>query len=169
MGQSFEELVKQYKPMIYSIIKKLHISKEYEEYYQLGLIALWEAVETFEENKSSFSSFAYKKIYWKIVSHLRKQLHTKNFECPIAVETLNLITVSLDEQHEFHHILEYISTDLTPFQKAWLVGCIYEGKSLKEIAEERGVSVGAVKQWRIKALQKLRNKWPAYKDLFTTN
>lgn len=169
MNQSFEHVAEAYKPMIFSIMRKLHITKEYDEYYQLGLIALWEAYQNFQPDKGSFSSFAYKKIYWKIVSNLRKQLRTQSNECLMAEESPYLSASSYKNQYDFYTTLESILHDLTPLQKAWVTGYIYEGKSLKEIAQEQGVSVGAVKQWRIKTLQKLRKNWHIYKEFFITD
>ncbi|MDP4171531.1 MAG: sigma factor, partial [Bacillota bacterium] len=57
--ESFEELSEQYTPMIHKIMNTLHIFKNKEEFYQLGLIALWEANERFDPQKGSFTTFAY--------------------------------------------------------------------------------------------------------------
>jgi RNA polymerase sigma factor (sigma-70 family) len=155
--QPFERLEEQYRPMIMSIMKKLHVTKERDEYYQIGLIALWEASKQFREGKGSFSSFAYKKIYWAMVSHLRKQHRGKKGECALTDELASTIP---DEQP-----FEYddgwwksILAILTERQKKWVIGHIIENKPLQTIAEEEGVPVAAVKNWRITALKKLRKQ-----------
>jgi DNA-directed RNA polymerase specialized sigma subunit len=43
--KSFDEVAVSYHYMIISLIKKLKIRKEVEDFYQIGLIALWNAVE----------------------------------------------------------------------------------------------------------------------------
>lgn len=45
--------------MIYQIIRSLHIYKNEEEFYQIGLIGLWEAQQRFDEQKGRFFNFAY--------------------------------------------------------------------------------------------------------------
>ncbi|WP_052659477.1 sigma-70 family RNA polymerase sigma factor [Bacillus alveayuensis] len=168
MKQTFEELVTTYHPMIISIIKKLHITKEVDEYYQIGLIALWEAYKEFQNEKGSLSSFIYKKIYWKIVSHLRKQLNTKASECSLTDEMTEIFAAPAIQREFSEKQLETMFKDLSPYQRKWLISYIFKGKSLKEIASEEGVSVGAVKQWRVKAIRKLRRRWHMYEDLFIT-
>jgi RNA polymerase sigma factor (sigma-70 family) len=164
--QSFEELVKAYHPLIIHIIKKFHITREFDEYYQIGLIALWEASEQFQAEKGSFTSFVYKKIYWRVVSHLRKQLNTAANECSFTDEMTHILSASSNHQEFSKSDLENIFKDLTPYQRKWLIGYIFQGKNLKEIASEEGVSIGAVKQWRVKALKKLRRNWHIYEDFF---
>jgi RNA polymerase sigma factor (sigma-70 family) len=53
--ESFDQLVVQYQPMIHKIIKPLHM----DEFYQTGLIGLWEAAHAFDVRKGSFSNYAY--------------------------------------------------------------------------------------------------------------
>ena len=40
---NFEEVYKQYEPMIYAMLRKLNIFKDQDEYIQIGRIAIWEA------------------------------------------------------------------------------------------------------------------------------
>lgn len=48
---TFKEAVVLYEGMIVNQIKKLGIRKDYEEYYQCGLIGLWHAYERFDEKR----------------------------------------------------------------------------------------------------------------------
>ncbi|WP_231563803.1 sigma factor [Anoxybacillus sp. KU2-6(11)] len=66
------------------MIRKLHIRRHVDEYMQIGLIALWEAYERYDETKGSFCTFAFKMIRWRIVSQLRKE--TKNVYVPLPEE-----------------------------------------------------------------------------------
>lgn len=54
-------------------------------------------------------------------------------------------------------VVEDMVKELTERQRKWVIGYVIEQKSLKTIAEEEGVPIGTVKQWRISALKKLRN------------
>lgn len=53
-------------------------------------------------------------------------------------------------------IWEDAMRDMTPRERIWLVRHVIEGKTLKQIADEEGVTVHAVKQWRISAVKKLK-------------
>lgn len=150
---TFEQVVEAYKPMIVSIMKKLHVTNEWDEYYQIGLIALWEASQQFDREKGSFSSFAYKKMYWAMVSHLRKQLRTK--ECALTDEMMHMLPALVPNEDRM--VVEDLLNELTERQRKWVVGYVLEQKSLKTIAEEEGVPIGTVKQWRVSALKKLRS------------
>ncbi|WP_297988849.1 sigma-70 family RNA polymerase sigma factor [Anoxybacillus sp.] len=148
---SFETVVEQYRPLISYIIRKLHIRRHVvDEYMQIGLIALWEAYERYDETKGSFHSFAFKMIRWRIVSQLRKE--TKNVAIPLLDEQM------LREDVDFFGdiIWEDAMRDMTPRERIWLVRHVIEGKTLKQIADEEGVTVHAVKQWRISAVKKLK-------------
>ncbi|MBB5323896.1 DNA-directed RNA polymerase [Anoxybacillus tepidamans] len=154
--EPFEQLEEMYRPMIVSIMKKLHLTKEWDEYYQIGLIALWEASEQFQPEKGSFSSFVYKKVYWSMISHLRKQCRRKEKECLFTEEIANIIPAPLHDDE--WSVLADMLQGLTERQKKWVMGYIVENKPLKTIAEEEGVSVGTVKQWRVTALKRLRKR-----------
>ncbi len=148
---SFETVVEQYRPLISYIIRKLHIRRHVvDEYMQIGLIALWEAYERYDETKGSFHSFAFKMIRWRIISQLRKE--TKNVAVPLLDEQM------LKEDVDFFTdiIWEDAMRDMTPRERIWLVRHVIEGKTLKQIADEEGVTVHAVKQWRISAVKKLK-------------
>ncbi|WP_027408355.1 sigma-70 family RNA polymerase sigma factor [Anoxybacteroides tepidamans] len=155
--QPFERLEETYRPMIVSIMKKLHVTKEWDEYYQIGLIALWEASKQFQEEKGSFSSFAYKKIYWSMTSYLRKQCRGKKNECSLTESIANTIPDGRKSDYD-DGLLEALLQPLTERQKKWVIGYIVENKSLKTIAEEEGVTVEVVKNWRVTALKKLRKQ-----------
>lgn len=148
---SFETVVEQYRPLISYIIRKLHIRRHVvDEYMQIGLIALWEAYERYDETKGSFHSFAFKMIRWRIISQLRKE--TKNVAVPLLDEQM------LKEDVDFFTdiIWEDAMRDMTPRERIWLVRHVIEGKTLKQIADEEGVTVHAVKQWRISTVKKLK-------------
>lgn len=70
--ESFEQLAEQYTPMIYKIMHSLHIYKDQEEFFQLGLIALWEASRRFDASKGKLTSYAYMYIKGYLLMELKK-------------------------------------------------------------------------------------------------
>ncbi|EMI11287.1 sigma-70 family RNA polymerase sigma factor [Anoxybacillus gonensis] len=147
---SFEKIVAEYRPLISYIIRKLHIRRHVDEYMQIGFIALWEAYERYDETKGSFCTFAFKMIRWRIVSQLRKE--TRNVHVPLPDEYVLKENVDFFADIMWEEAMQY----LTPRERIWLVRHVIEGKTLKQIAHEEGVSVNAVKQWRMSAVKKLK-------------
>ncbi|MBA2877748.1 DNA-directed RNA polymerase [Anoxybacillus kamchatkensis] len=147
---SFEKIVDEYRPLISYMIRKLHIRRHVDEYMQIGLIALWEAYERYDETKGSFCTFAFKMIRWRIVSQLRKE--TKNVYVPLPEEYVLKEDVDFFANIVWEDALQY----LTPRERIWLIRHVIEGKTLKQIADEEGVSINAVKQWRMSAVKKLK-------------
>ncbi|KFZ42955.1 RNA polymerase subunit sigma-70 [Anoxybacillus flavithermus] len=147
---SFEKIVDEYRPLISYMIRKLHIRRHVDEYMQIGLIALWEAYERYDETKGSFCTFAFKMIRWRIVSQLRKE--TKNVYVPLPEEYVLKEDVDFFANIVWEDALQY----LTPRERIWLIRHVIEEKTLKQIADEEGVSINAVKQWRMSAVKKLK-------------
>lgn len=69
---TFTETVVLYEKMIKNQMKKLCIYREYEEYYQCGLIALWRAYEKYEAEKGSFSAYALVTVRGYLLERLKK-------------------------------------------------------------------------------------------------
>lgn len=154
--ESFNELAKQYEPMIHNIINTLHIYKDREEYYQIGLIGLWDAMKNFDREKGHFSSFAYIYIKGRMLSELGKNhKQEKRMVCPKEEYWDTVEEVYSQQPLEYDLLLAYCN-QLTEKEKKWVIASCLYGYSVKEIAERENVSVSAVKQWRSNAKRKLR-------------
>ncbi|WP_157950908.1 sigma-70 family RNA polymerase sigma factor [Peribacillus acanthi] len=154
---SFEILVENCSPIINSIIQSLGIYKNKDEYFQIGLIALWEATEKYDSSKGGFTTFAYSIIRGRILNHLRKEhrYETCNPTYDPQVEEYYSQLSYLPEYLQEEIVWQYCY-HLTENQKKWIKGGILERKGIKEIAVEHHVSVETVKSWRKLALANLR-------------
>ncbi|WP_449622743.1 sigma-70 family RNA polymerase sigma factor [Robertmurraya sp. Marseille-Q9965] len=153
--EHFDELEKKYEAMIWKIIHSLHIYKNQQEFYQTGLIALWEAHKGFIENKGNFTSYAFAFIRGKIMTELtRRKKHEERSIFP-EEEFWNLIEdESVNPLLEGETILSYC-VKLTEHQKKWVLYTALADLSIKEIAEIEQVSISAVKAWKKGARQKI--------------
>lgn len=154
--ESFDELVRQYQPMIQKIIRTLHIYKNKEEYFHIGLVGLWEASESFDAEKGSFTNYAYTYIRGLMLKELNRNikqeersLHPKE-EYWETIEDLNSGTPL-----EIEFLLSYCE-GLTEKETKWVTYTCMEFLSVTEIAERENVSPSAVKQWRSGAKRKLK-------------
>ncbi|APH03491.1 sigma-70 family RNA polymerase sigma factor [Bacillus weihaiensis] len=156
----FEKLHQQFEPMIFSVIKRLSIYKNESEFYQVGLIALWEASQRFQKEKGEFKSFAYSYIIGRMKTALtqerKKEDHETEFDDQVkdqAASSDDFSALLSDDE------IQDLSTILTMNQSKWLKAYCLEGKTPSEIAHDEGVSVAAVKAWRRDALGKVRKHY----------
>ncbi len=152
---NFEEIVKQYGPMIWKIIHTLNIYKNQEEFYQTGLIALWEASHSYDETRGSFSSYAFAFIRGRLLNDLTKRRKHED-ACVAPKEEFwdNMVDETSQNPLEVEAILSYCRS-LTENQKKWVLYTALADMSIKEIAEKEEVSLSAVKAWRKGAREKL--------------
>lgn len=155
--KTFEEIITEFEPMVKNMIKSLKIYKGFEDFYQCGLIGLWEAYHRFDPSKGYFPSFAKVTVRGKMLSLLKKE---KQYETQITLieSSVDQISVATDDQLIHKEALLSYCIDLSPNQRKWVIRACLENKKPMEIAEEEGVSVETVKTWRKKALEKLRKQ-----------
>jgi DNA-directed RNA polymerase len=154
--ESFDQLAKQYEPMIHKIIHSLHIYKNVEEYYQVGLIGLWDAKECFDAEKGKFSTYAYSYIKGRILNELTRVSKQEERVVYPKEEYWEMIEEPNPEHpFEVEFLLSYCQ-DLTPKETKWVLASCLTDMSIKDIADKEHVSISAVKQWRSGAKRKLR-------------
>ena len=156
--ESFDQLAEQYTPMIHNIIHTLHIYKNKDEYFETGLVALWEASLHFNEEKGNFTSYAYSTIKGKILIELTKmKKHEDRSYYPEevywnAIEAEDVIRLP-DEDY-----VRSFCKNLSVKETKWLLYTCINDYSIRDIAQREHVTVSAVKQWRTSARGKLRRE-----------
>jgi RNA polymerase sigma factor (sigma-70 family) len=157
--EDFAALTSEFTPMIHHIIRSLSIYKNKEEYFQVGLIALWESYGKYNEEYGQFSNYAFTVIKGKILNELKQhhkyETHTKPFDSFI-LEIKDPFSMH-EEAFSIDNILTY-TDGLTLNQQRWLLQTYLENKTVTEIAEVYQVTTAAVKSWRRSALNKLRKQ-----------
>ncbi|RLQ94873.1 sigma-70 family RNA polymerase sigma factor [Falsibacillus albus] len=156
---SFEEIQKQYEPMIHKIVHSLNLYKNKDEFYQLGLIGLWKAYEKMDPSKGSFTSYAYINIKGAMTEELKssvKREETFTYAKEEYWENIEndhqMFSVALNDRDT---LLSYC-TKLTENQTKWVLYTFLYGMTAKDIAEKEGVSISAVKKWRNGAKEHLK-------------
>lgn len=157
--KDFEKVVEEMHPMILSIIKRLNIYKNHEEFYQIALIALWEAYRSYNPTKAKFSTFAYHYIQGYLKTELQRQTRKDDNEHQPDDVGWNQIANQLKEESEHDEwFLQDLIKQLKPKQQQFIDLHFMKGMKLTEIAEILGVSYPTVKYWRKQALAVLREK-----------
>ncbi len=161
----FQKVLEEEEWLIHYAIKQLHIYKNKEEFYQEGLIGLWEAYERFDDSRGvAFRTFAWRTIRGKMLTLIVK---SKKREDRQAALTESVIEMTADPNvecpFELENLLLYCH-GLTVPQRNWVLMHFIEGKGQKEISAELKVSLNTVKSWRKYALQKIRKNIVGQKD-----
>lgn len=159
--EDFTKVIEEMKPMIHSIIRSLHIYRNYEEFYQTGLIGLWKAYESFDPEKGSFVTYAYAYIRGVILTELRKEINKEKRESFADGYFLESIVDVDGQSHEERLILKEAIERLPPRYQRFLELYIGEGLRLNEIAEELGISYRTARAWKQKIIEMLRNGFVA--------
>lgn len=150
----FTQLLKEYERMIYFLINKLNIQDKDGEFYQEGLIALWEAYKKYGD-RDSFGKLAYITINSRLIDLIRKKSRINEHE---ALAEFIKEDTSHDERIENldPYFWSTVRKSLTDKQWIFVKKRIIEGKSYKEIAFEENTTIDAVKGWGKEVKRKLR-------------
>ncbi|MFL8939034.1 sigma-70 family RNA polymerase sigma factor [Rossellomorea oryzaecorticis] len=152
---SFDTVQKQYENMIHKIIYSLNIYRNKEEFYQTGLIALWEAYEKFDTEKGAFPAFAFSYIKGRIMTEMTTYHRHADRNVYQKEEFWEQIQDDCKEDYfPKEQILSYC-TNLTENQKKWVIYTFLHMLTIQEIATLENVSTSAVKKWRYGAKAKI--------------
>lgn len=157
--ESFEQVAEQYTPMIYSIMRRFTIYKNKEEFFQVGLIALWEAQQHYDPEKGTFTNYAYNYILGRFLSEFRRHNKDKeNITVPTEEFWEYLIDNSASNLLEEETLLAYCQNgQLSDNQTKWVLYTFLKGCGINQIAEIEMVSPSAVKHWKARAKERLRS------------
>ncbi|QPC45568.1 sigma-70 family RNA polymerase sigma factor [Mangrovibacillus cuniculi] len=154
--EPFTELAENYTNMIHKVIHTLRIYQHHEEYYQIGLIALWEAHERFEDDKGDFAPYAYSYIKGKMLHELNRKVRDgERYVAPNEDYWAVVADSHPSGALEMEMLLSHCGS-LNEKQKKWVQYTFFHMLTLSEIAKVENVSESAVKKWRKGAKEKLR-------------
>lgn len=153
--ESFSEIVENYQPMIYHVMKSLAIYKNKDEFFQIGLIALWDAHQRFDHGKGEFSSYAYSYIKGRMMTNLTK--HRQNEERNVYPDDRfwgNIVEEEVQWLEQEH--LQNYCIGLSDKQTQWVIDTFYKGMTTRDIAEKENISLSAIKKRKAVTLAKIR-------------
>lgn len=154
---TFEELIEQFEPLIKKQIKHLQKYELYDDLYQVGLIALWEAKRNFDATKGHFPSFAHKYVRGKLLNYIRSEQKIQQRYQPFSdPEMVESIPATVDQNQATFPIAELLPL-LSKSERIWLTEFYHHGKGPKAIASQYDVSIDTVKTWRKRAIIKLQS------------
>ena len=145
------EKIISYEPMIASIINRLNILYDRDEYMQIGRLAVYEALNKHDESICKESQFVYTMIYQRLIDEIRK--NARRLERYQVTEDGVLHTIPIDSIDANLYLIG-VKEKLTEREYAWLLMTI-DGYALVEIAKHLGVSLSTAKNIRKQARKTL--------------
>lgn len=154
---NMNDKIKDYEPMIYSIMKRLSIQFDQDDYMQVGRMAVYNALSTFDDiaaKGATESQFVYTRIHQRLIDEIRRVSRYTN---AVSVTADDLLAESVGGRMDSLDMMELESARglLGEQERVWLAYTL-KGYSVREIAEATGFSVSSVKNWRASARKTLR-------------
>ncbi|MCG3088254.1 sigma-70 family RNA polymerase sigma factor [Sporosarcina cyprini] len=162
--KDFEDVLKQYEPMISANIRKLHIYRDFDQYRQIGRVALWQAWLRFEEEKGNFTPFAYRSIRGAMLDELKRESRFEENMIPTEDQMLTEWVEAKEEWLEPSNETLQLAIEALSLQERELLKWLFtERRTQAECACLAGVSVPAIKKRRERILLKMRGLLAVYK------
>lgn len=156
--KELNQLIIDYEPMIMSIIKRLNILYDIEDYMQTGRTAVHQALSTYNESAAkgaTLSQFIYTRIYQRMIDEIRKtSRYTNHVEASEAIEDETSFLFSNTDYYAALLVHE-VKPILTDRECQWFE-LVLDGYSVAEISLILGVSISTVKNIRKSARIKIK-------------
>ncbi|QKY70240.1 sigma-70 family RNA polymerase sigma factor [Lentibacillus sp. CBA3610] len=160
---TFEEIFNQNERRIYYYIHRLNIQDPHQEFYQEGLVVMWNAYEKYRPEKGSMATYFNYIIRNRMIDLMRKEnnelyklSHYANKIGRISMTGM-IITAAgrrhsvakneVDVVEDHATFWREVRDQLSENQWKWVQHHIIEDKPLRELTEQEGVTVEAVKSW----------------------
>lgn len=150
----FNEVLSKYDRLIHHLIHKLGITDYYGDFYQEGMIALYEAYRKYY-GRDTFTKIAYIVVKNRLIDVIRKDRRYRNHDIVNDNIEHNTYDTPFHDSLDPYLLLQ-IKQVLTKKQYTYVEKRIIKGFTLKEIAEQEQTTIDAVKGWGKEVKKKLR-------------
>jgi RNA polymerase sigma factor (sigma-70 family) len=154
-GKNYEQLVEEFTPMIHHMIKKLLIYKDKQEFFQIGLISIWETMSHFKEEKGKYSNYLYRHMQGRFLDELKRRTREAERNAYPSEEFWALMESPILYREEEDYIKD-LCKELSERETNWVIATFVHQMTVEEIAQNERVSPSAVKWWRKGAKEKLK-------------
>lgn len=152
--EEIEQIILDNEDLIKKVIFKLRIYRDFEEYMQVGRIALWKAVKSFDKTKGEFTMFAYMTVKFAIARELSKSNDVSQNEFTVEDEVFS----NIEEQSTVQPCLEWPEwfSHLKEEEQFLIKAMFLENLNMKEIADKYNFSYEALKKRQQRLFTKIR-------------
>lgn len=153
--QTAEQVLEQHDYLVKRAVRKLKIYKNFDDYMQIGRIALWQCITDYDETLGEFEMFAYMRIKYALIRALQRDRKVGEHEVAIEQDDLNF---HIDQKQQVRLVTNYPYwfDELKEEERVLLIMHYYEGKTTQEVASKLGYSQEAMKKRKQRLLKKLK-------------
>ncbi|GAE92430.1 hypothetical protein JCM21714_1429 [Gracilibacillus boraciitolerans JCM 21714] len=154
--EEFASILKEHEKMIFHLINKYQIQDIEGEFYQEGMIAVWHALQTYDQTKSKLSTYVYYCITRRFLNKIKKE-NSEREKFQIWFDQVTMEDIQIEDQLDVDsQLLIDIQNILSLKQWQWFVLFILRDRPVKEIADNFDVTENAVKNWGKQARPKIK-------------
>ncbi|MDO5374937.1 MAG: sigma-70 family RNA polymerase sigma factor [Staphylococcus rostri] len=151
----FDTLYQRYHKYIHYLLSSYHIRYNYDEYFQLLLIKLWELYQKFDPSRDkSLHTYITYRLKFYLIDLIRKQCRQPEFVTLDSPDT-NLPTLNTNDKL---FSIQQWSLQLPFTHRHWLY-LFLQGYTQLEIAERLSRSPSSVKNYKKETLNALRHSY----------
>lgn len=154
---TLNQAIMDFEPMIMSIIKRLNVIYDIEDYMQIGRAAVYQAVMMYDKEAArgaALPQFVYTRIYQRMIDEIRKNSrYTSNVEVTDVDEEGGFSFSNIDDHIAL--VIHEVKRVLNKKELAWFE-LMLDGYSVAEMALILGVSMSTVKNIRKSARIKIK-------------
>ncbi|TRM12079.1 sigma-70 family RNA polymerase sigma factor [Lentibacillus cibarius] len=169
---TFEEIFQQNERRIHYQIHKMNIRDPHHDFFQEGLVALWNAFETYQPDKGPMATYFNYIIRNRLIDRMRHdtrqheihqqtvhEQHTQYTDGNYHRGTEGARPIAANHQLQLadSNLWKNLQSQLTDKQWKWVYYAIIQEMSYKTIAEQENTTVDAVKNWGRQVKKKLKD------------
>ena len=152
-------VIDEYGGLIMSVIRKhlFYLPEKQEECFDDVLLKIWQNIESFDENKSTFRNWAAAVAKYQAIDYLRsyrKELQTVNIEDAVIVQEDHALAGMIEK--EINSEVEKMLECLKPQDREFFYKLYVEEKSMKQISCETGIKQEVIYNRLSRGRKKLR-------------
>ena len=152
-------VIDEYGGLIMSVIRKylFYLPEKQEECFDDVLLKIWQNIESFDENKSTFRNWAAAVAKYQAIDYLRsyrKELQTVNIEDAVIVQEDHALAGMIEK--EINLEVEKMLECLKPQDRELFYKLYVEEKSMKQISCETGIKQEVIYNRLSRRRKKLR-------------
>lgn len=154
----YERLYKEYRPMVYSYISaRLSSREDAEDLCQHVFVKLYKALDTFDGEKASLSTFVYQLAHNAVIDYYRTlHTHTELSEEDAFLPSAENVVMDRARSAKIAEALRQLPQQ----QRDILILRFYRGRTLVQIAQEMELTYDTVVSRQKSAFEKLRKLLP---------
>lgn len=157
-----EQDIVKYRYIVEMVLNKLRIYVNRDEYRQVGLIGLWQALVKYDASVCALEPYLYTQVRFHIMNELRRKY--RQMEKEVQDEQVFLYLAQNDDVHKSQIELIELLEELCVEERQLIEYAYFHGYQVRELAKIFGVAEVTIKKRKKRVLEKLRHLIMEKKD-----